>query len=218
MSKYKPAIFQPTVRPSWAGMLSYISAEEKSQILEAIIKYPTAPKIESKFWEDTIRPDLEMQYEAFEETCRAKGRASKNYWESQKNKIDVQVPAQENLTNQTIIEETSVIGGMEEVNYNLNDDMLKKYPVDHYNYTNKLIEVQAHNPIVFCELDEYIEKYGKSCGEYFYWIASKGWVWRTSEKTQTKLKQVGYDINDAIRREHFARGTIEYNNRCKTNI
>ena len=67
--KYTPAIFQPTVRPSWAGTLSYIPEKEKSDILEAIIKYPQETKIQSIFWEETIKPDLDEQYEKFLKVC-----------------------------------------------------------------------------------------------------------------------------------------------------
>lgn len=90
MSKYKPAIFQPTVRPSWSGTLSYISVEEKSQILEAIIGYPKNTNIHSKFWEETIKPDLDNQYECFLNTCIARGRGAKTYWETKgKDKLSL---------------------------------------------------------------------------------------------------------------------------------
>ena len=36
MSKYTPATFQPTVRPDWAGILSYLSDKEKIEILTAL--------------------------------------------------------------------------------------------------------------------------------------------------------------------------------------
>ena len=78
--KYTPAIFQPTVRPSWAGTLSYIPEKEKSDILEAIIKYPQETKIQSIFWEETIKPDLDEQYEKFLKVCEMRGRGAKTYW------------------------------------------------------------------------------------------------------------------------------------------
>lgn len=81
MSKiYKPAIFQATIRPSWGGILSYISKEEKSDILDAIIKYPENTGIKSKFWEETIKPDLDLQYEQFNKTCESRGRGARTYW------------------------------------------------------------------------------------------------------------------------------------------
>lgn len=90
MSKYKPAIFQPTVRPSWSGTLSYISVDEKSQILEAIIGYPKNTNIHSKFWEETIKPDLDNQYDCFLNTCIARGRGAKTYWETKgKDKLSL---------------------------------------------------------------------------------------------------------------------------------
>ena len=87
MSKYKPAIFNPTVRPSWGGILSYIPIEEKASILEAIIKYPNK-ECNSAFWVETIEPDLNLQYNQFISTCLAKGRGAKDYWNKQdKDKI-----------------------------------------------------------------------------------------------------------------------------------
>lgn len=77
---YKPAIFQPTVRPSWAGVLSYLSEKEKSDILEAIIKYPSEVTLDSKFWLETIKPDLDEQYKKFVSTCELRGRGAKTYW------------------------------------------------------------------------------------------------------------------------------------------
>ena len=38
--------------------MSYISAEEKAKILEAIINYLKDTHIISKFWEETIKPDM----------------------------------------------------------------------------------------------------------------------------------------------------------------
>lgn len=78
--KYTPAIFQPTVRPSWVGILSYLSEKEKSDILEAIIKYPSETEISSMFWRDTIKPDLDEQYSKFLNICNIRGRSAKTYW------------------------------------------------------------------------------------------------------------------------------------------
>ena len=78
--KYTPAIFQPTVRPSWAGTLHYVSKEERSDILEAIIKYPEETNIQSVFWEETIKPDLQEQYDKFLRICEIRGRGAKTYW------------------------------------------------------------------------------------------------------------------------------------------
>lgn len=79
MSKYIPATFQPTIRPDWAGVLSYISDEEKAEILTAILKYPTI-ECKSMFWKETIKPELDMQYEAFIKACEAKSRGVRNRW------------------------------------------------------------------------------------------------------------------------------------------
>ena len=80
MSKYTPATFQPTVRPDWAGVLSYLSDKEKSEILVALFKYPSV-ECESAFWLETIKPDLDLQYQAFQESCKAKARGVRNRWD-----------------------------------------------------------------------------------------------------------------------------------------
>lgn len=79
MSKYTPATFQPTVRPDWAGILSYLSDKEKSEILTALFKYPSV-ECNSAFWKETIKPDLDLQYQAFTESCKAKSRGVRNRW------------------------------------------------------------------------------------------------------------------------------------------
>ena len=82
--KHKQATFQPTIRPSWAGAMSYIQTEEKALILEAIIKYPEETGINSVFWRETIKPDLDLQYEKFLSTCEARKQVARTYWDNQK--------------------------------------------------------------------------------------------------------------------------------------
>lgn len=77
--KYKPATFQPTIRPDWGGVLSYIPDKEKIAILEALIKYPSV-ECDSKFWIETIKPDLDLQFEEFKRQCEAKSRGVRNRW------------------------------------------------------------------------------------------------------------------------------------------
>ena len=103
MSKYIPAVFQPTVRPAWVGILSYVSNEEKAQILEAILKYPQETDIKSKFWEETIKPDLETQYTKFKKSCEAKGCGSRTYWESKDKDMDkISLPDDNHMNNISI--------------------------------------------------------------------------------------------------------------------
>ena len=82
MSKYTPATFQPTVRPDWAGILSYLSDKEKIEILTALFKYPSeiSENCQSAFWKEVIKPDLDLQYQAFTESCKAKSRGVRNRW------------------------------------------------------------------------------------------------------------------------------------------
>lgn len=88
MSKYKPAVFQPTVRPDWGGTLSYLNDKEKAQIFEAIIKFPTIDIPDSKFWQETIKPDLEQQYARFVQICEQRRRGVCNRWALHKG-IDI---------------------------------------------------------------------------------------------------------------------------------
>lgn len=85
---YKPATFQPTVRPDWAGAMSYIPDAEKIAIFEAILKYPAVTKIDSIYWTETIEPDLACQYQSFVNACRLKQIAVRNRW-NQGRGIDV---------------------------------------------------------------------------------------------------------------------------------
>jgi len=84
---YTPAVFQPTIRPSWAGAMKYIPIDEKADILEAIVRFPENEEIDSAFWQETILPDLQAQYKKFVETCEARGRGAKTYWGEHKLSI-----------------------------------------------------------------------------------------------------------------------------------
>ena len=79
MRNYKPAVFQPTVRPDWGGALSYIPDKEKAEILVALFKYPSV-ECNSKFWLETIKPDLDFQYAEFTRLCELKSRGIRDRW------------------------------------------------------------------------------------------------------------------------------------------
>lgn len=85
--KYQPAIFQPTVRPDWGGTLSYLSDAEKSEILTALVKYPSV-ECQSKFWLETIKPDLDLQLSRFMNSNAVKSRGALNRW----GKISIPYP------------------------------------------------------------------------------------------------------------------------------
>lgn len=101
MSNYKPAIFQPTVRPDWGGTLDYLSDEEKSQILTAIIKYPSV-ECNSKFWLGTIKPDLDLQLEIFMRSNAVKSRGALSRWgktpkTEDKDMVSISIPSGNHL-------------------------------------------------------------------------------------------------------------------------
>lgn len=79
MRNYKPATFQPTIRPDWAGVLTYLSDKEKSEILTALFKYPSVD-CKSAFWLETIKPDLDLQYSEFARLCELKSRGIRERW------------------------------------------------------------------------------------------------------------------------------------------
>lgn len=87
MRKYKPATFQPTVRPDWAGVLSYLSDKEKGEVLEAILKYPSF-ETDSYFFNETVKPDLDMQFSEFVRICQAKQRGINNRWQKNRESQD----------------------------------------------------------------------------------------------------------------------------------
>lgn len=87
MRKYKPATFQPTVRPDWAGVLSYLSDKEKGEILEAILKYPSF-ETESRFFNETVKPDLDMQFAEFVRICQARQRGINIRWQKNRESQD----------------------------------------------------------------------------------------------------------------------------------
>lgn len=85
--KYTPAIFQPTVRPDWGGTLSYLSDTEKSEILTALVKFPSV-ECNSRFWLETIKPDLDLQLSKFLNSNAVKSRGAMNRW----GKISIPYP------------------------------------------------------------------------------------------------------------------------------
>ena len=88
---HKQATFQPTIRPSWAGAMSYIPVEEKAKILDALVKYPEVIEIDSIFWKETIKPDLDLQYNKFITTCEARKQVARTYWDNQKEASGIQL-------------------------------------------------------------------------------------------------------------------------------
>lgn len=80
MRNYEAATFQPTVRPDWAGTLDYMSPEEQSKIFQAILMFPSIEVKDSAFWSKTVKPDLEIQYKKFIESCEKKSIGARNRW------------------------------------------------------------------------------------------------------------------------------------------
>lgn len=83
MPKQK-ATFQPTVRPDWAGAMDYMSESEQSKIFQAILMFPSIDLPESAYWNKTIKPDLQNQYETFMSVCEKKAIGIRKRWENAK--------------------------------------------------------------------------------------------------------------------------------------
>lgn len=83
MPKQK-ATFQPTVRPDWAGAMDYMSESEQSKIFQAILMFPSIDLPESAYWNKTIKPDLQNQYETFMNVCEKKAIGIRKRWENAK--------------------------------------------------------------------------------------------------------------------------------------
>ena len=191
MSKYIPAIFQPTVRPSWAGILSYVSVEEKSQILEAIIKYPTDTCIKSKFWEETIKPDLEMQYTKFVKANEAKGCGSRTYWSKGEDKDKISLPYDNHMDNISIRTD-KVLKDKDKDKDKVNNSGNCKGGEEKYgSLKNVILEKEQYESLkekhpniddAIEELDTWLGKNSKSAKEargknHYAYFKSNSWVW-----------------------------------------
>ena len=185
--KYTPAIFQPTLRPSWGGALSYIAIEEKSKILEAIINYPKTIEINSRFWEETIKPDLDTQYETFVETCQAKGRGAKSYWEKMgKDKYNISYTDDKDMDNISIARDNHKDNSLKDKDKDKDKDKIKNNRYGECK--NVLLTEEQYNKLSseHKNLNQAIEKLdtwlGTSGGKnknknHFAYFKSNSWVW-----------------------------------------
>ena len=188
---YTPATFQPTVRPSWAGILSYISEKERSDILEAIIKYPNDTGIDSKFWQETIKPDLDEQYDKFLKICEVRGRSAKTYWGEHKLSIsNTKVKQKDNL--------------LKDKDKDKDKDKVKDKNKDKDNLYGELNNVHlTEEQYLYLkekhpELDQAIEvldtwlgKESKAAKEargknHYAYFKSNSWVWDSTQKSKQK--------------------------------
>ena len=185
--KYTPATFQPTVRPDWGGVLSYIPNDEKATILECIIKYPSLD-CDSKFWLETIKPDLELQYETFKQQCEAKSRGVRNRW----GKTSITLVKDENNKSNTdvIVPEGIGIGeGIEEKEgkriKNNRYGECKNVLLTEEQY-NKLLAEKDNFDLAVEILDTWLGTSGskyKNKNHYAY-FKSNSWVWKDLKKKE----------------------------------
>ena len=192
MSKYIPAIFQATVRPSWLGVMSYITDNEKAQILEAILRFPEDTGIQSRFWEDTIKPDLDAQYTKFVKSCEAKGCGARTYWENKDKDMDkISLPYDKHMNNISISNGKVLkdkdkgkdkynkggCKGEKEKRYGTLENVI--LTEDEY---NKLKEKHTNIDDAIEELDTWLGKNSKSAKEasgqnHYAYFKENSWVW-----------------------------------------
>lgn len=185
--KYTPATFQPTVRPDWGGVLSYIPNDEKATILECIIKYPSLD-CNSRFWLETIKPDLDLQYETFKKQCEAKSRGVRNRW----GKTSITPVKDKNNKSNTdvIVPEGIGIGeGIEEKEgkriKNNRYGECKNVLLTEEQY-NKLIAENDNFDLAVERLDTWLGTSGskhKNKNHYAY-FKSNSWVWTDLKKKE----------------------------------
>ena len=102
MTKQK-ATFQPTVRPDWAGAMEYIPEQEQIKIFQAILMFPAIDLPDSAFWNKTIKPDLQNQYETFIASCEKKAIGIRKRWETTKSIDNYTNVLDKNTTEQDMI-------------------------------------------------------------------------------------------------------------------
>lgn len=102
MPKQK-ATFQPTVRPDWAGAMEYIPEQEQIKIFQAILMFPAIDLSDSAFWNKTIKPDLQNQYETFIASCEKKAIGIRKRWETTKSIDNYTNVLDKNTTEQDMI-------------------------------------------------------------------------------------------------------------------
>ena len=185
--KYTPATFQPTVRPDWGGVLSYIPNDEKATILECIIKYPSLD-CNSRFWLETIKPDLDLQYETFKQQCEAKSRGVRNRW----GKTSITPAKDKNkISNKDVIvpEGIGIGEGIEEKEgkriKNNRYGECKNVLLTEEQY-NKLIAENDNFDLAVERLDTWLGTSGSKYRNknHYAYFKSNSWVWKDLKKKE----------------------------------
>lgn len=77
--------FSPHIYPEWGELFDSISAEERSELLLAITKFPEYEPKNVPIW-NFIKSQLQKDYEIFIEKCESNSNIIKNYWAKKNNK------------------------------------------------------------------------------------------------------------------------------------
>lgn len=192
--QHKPVTFQPTIRPSWAGAMSYIQMEEKARILEAIIKYPEDTGIDSVFWKETIKPDLDLQYEKFLSTCQARKQVARTYWNNQKLSKGMQ------LDTNSISNDIQEVCNTKDKDKDKNKDNISKNKEKKYTfngYTVKLNEKDYNSwkeeynlldlDYELKQIDNYLQMEENKPKQKSWFFFAKSWLNKNQKREYDKL-------------------------------
>lgn len=171
--KYKPAVFQPTVRPSWVGIVSYISKEEQSAILEAILKYPNKTDIQSRFWDETIEPDLKAQYEGFTKSSADKGRAARDYWNKRgEDMLSTSLPKGEDILSISLPNDNHLVTFLKDKDKNKDKSKDKEQSKDNITQPKKVfVKPSVEQVEAYCQE----RNNGINAQQFVDFYTAKGW-------------------------------------------
>lgn len=78
MTKQKKQ-FSPHVYAEWGELFEFLTAEQKAEVLMAIVKYPEYQPVNVPVW-NFINSQIKKDYEIFIDKCNKNGEISRNYW------------------------------------------------------------------------------------------------------------------------------------------
>ena len=207
---HKQATFQPTIRPSWAGAMSYIPVEEKAKILDALVKYPEVVEIDSIFWKETIKPDLDLQYNKFITTCEARKQVARTYWDNQKETNGIQ------LHTKCISKDIQMITNTKDKDKDKDNIKVKdKIKYNHYGELNNVcLTEDDYNKLLstypdFKEAIEVLDTWLGTSGSknknknHYAYFKSNSWVWDRIKPKQIERKKTQAQLIEEHNLKHI---------------
>lgn len=77
--EYIPKQFAPHIYPEWGELFEELTAEQNSEILFAITKFPNYEPKGVPVWK-FIKSQLQKDFENFTAKCKKRGEAARTYW------------------------------------------------------------------------------------------------------------------------------------------